>query len=300
MERRLTRREFAGWAGLAALTLRIPMGRVASTAAPVVASPSLRIVHLSDFHWGYTGAWNRNVAGSLERALAQAAALSPGPDLLVVTGDLIQATSQEKERERRFGAVKERLNALKVPWMAVPGEHDAFGDMGRGFERHIGPLHFHRVFRGIHVLGLDNVSRGYFLGRDQLAWLKGQIRRLKDTDRVLVLSHAPLFTLFEPWNWATYDGSDALRALERFSSRQVLFGHIHQSLDRTEHGVANHAGLPTSWPLPEPGPLEKLEPWPQGGTHPDMGLGFRVLDLQDGRFRESSVLLEASRKAARS
>ena len=290
MERRLTRRQFVGAIGLAGLLWRVPLPRSGTAAAPVAQeSGRTRLVHLSDFHWGYRGEWNRSIDGTFQRALDQAKSLSP--DLLVVTGDLIQACHTAAERERRLDAVKTRLDAIEVPWMAVPGEHDTFGDMGRAFEHRIGPLYFHRVFRGLHVFGLDNVSRGYYLGRGQLSWLSAETRRLGNDARLLVLSHAPLFSLFGPWNWSTFDGPQAYALMAGFRLRHFLFGHIHQALNRRAYGTMNYAGLPTSWPLPEPGSLVRLEPWPQGGTNPDMGLGLRVIDIDSRGFSDGQVPL---------
>lgn len=296
MERRLTRREllggFLGVSGLLMAQHLVP--RPEGAQAPVGPELRVRIAHLSDFHWGYRGDWNRRIDDSLRRVLDQVAALAPAAQLLVVTGDLIQAVSDAREREKRLTAVKSQLDALKIPWLAIPGEHDTFGDQGQLFQSVIGPLYFHRVFQGLHIVGLDNVSRGFFLGQSQMTWLSEKVSGLSKDAPVLVLTHAPLYDLFTPWNWYTYDGDAVFHALNKFSRRQFLFGHIHQALDHVHDESVNRAGLPTSWPLPEPGPLVRLAPWPQGGSHPDMGLGFRVLDVEGSRFTEESRLLESS------
>ncbi len=300
MERHLTRRELLGSFlafGALAAAARTNI-KPLSVTAPMAAAKPLRIVHLSDLHWGYRGDWNRRLPETVARVFHQVAELTPAANLIVVTGDLIQAADGTVEREKRLAAVKERLEALRIPWLAIPGEHDAFGDQGALFRKLIGPLHFHRVFQGLHIFGLDNVSQGFFLGRTQVQWLAKEAQRLQPSDAVLVLSHAPLYDLFTPWNWYTFDGEAVFRQFHHLAHRQFLFGHIHQGLDHAHHGVMNHAGLPVSWPLPEPGPMERLAPWPQGASHPDMGLGFRLLDIANGRFQCQTLALEdADRKA---
>ncbi len=255
------------------------------------AAERLRAVHLSDFHWGYRGPWNRHPEASLRAVLERVRGLSPRPDLMLVTGDLIQATPESSQRRERFQQVKSLLDSLAIPWVAVPGEHDTFGDGGAMFEELIGPRYYHRTMGPIHIFGLDNVSRGPLLEPRQVSWFRREIQGLSRDSIILVLSHAPLFSLFIPWNWYTYNGTAIYHIMRPYAAKQFLYGHIHQACDREYEGM-NRSGLPTAWPLPEPGPLVRLEPWPQGATHPDMGLGFRVLDWQGGRFEEPLVYLE--------
>lgn len=261
------------------------MGRSVSVLAAVPpTSARLRILHLTDFHWGYQGVWNRHLQRTFERILLMAKSATPAFDLILVTGDLIQATLSSKEREARLNTVKERLDSLHIPWRAIPGEHDTFGDQGSIFEKTIGPLTFHENFFGLHLIGLDNVSRGYFLGRDQVSWLRREAASSPPGAPALVLSHAPLYDLFTPWNWYTLDGAQAYSACSHLSHRLFLFGHVHQLASSRQGQAMSYSGLPTSWPLPQPGPMERLSPWPQGATNPDMGLGFRVIEVSPQGF----------------
>lgn len=259
--------------------------------------PVLRVAHLTDFHWGYRGEWNRSVDATLKRALHEVKQLSPPAQLAVVTGDLVQATENGQERQERLRTVKQYLDNLGVPWWAIPGEHDTFGDRGETFQKVIGPLHFYQEFHGVHLVGLDNVSRGYFLGRAQVRWLIQVLQKIDAQAPLIVLSHAPLSNVFEPWNWYTLDGQDVYRQLSSRKRVLYLFGHVHQGMTLEQGGHANWAGLPTAWPLPEPGPLIKLSPWPQGASHPDMGLGFRLIDVgPQGHMKGSTIALEEQRR----
>ena len=293
MERRISRRDFFGVAGMAGLVFSQRLAdQQKGAVAPLSVAQRLRVAHLTDFHWGYRGEWNRDVSGTALEALERVKRLAPPADLVVVTGDLIHATASAGERKDRLQTVRQLLDSLNLPWMAVPGEHDTFGDGGAAFASTIGPLRFRRKFHGVTVFGLDNVSRGPFLGFDQIRWLQAQSAQLDASAPALVLSHAPLFDLFEPWNWCTFDGRQAYSLLPQ---ARFLFGHIHQALEHKRGRAINDAGMPTSWPLPEPGPLVRLQPWPQGGTHPAMGLGFSVLDISPGTMRLARVPLDQAR-----
>jgi len=55
---------------------------------------------------------------------------------------------------------------------------------------------------------LDNVSDpGAKLGDEQLAWLAADLKQRKPDDRIVVLTHRPLFDLKPDWDWTTADGA---------------------------------------------------------------------------------------------
>jgi 3',5'-cyclic AMP phosphodiesterase CpdA len=83
--------------------------------AAMVSEPSLRIVHISDLHFGdsrFVAEWGRAVAARIEEAC---------PAVTVVTGDLTaEGTSNEYEQADRFLA-----HLPTGVLLVVPGEHDA-------------------------------------------------------------------------------------------------------------------------------------------------------------------------------
>jgi 3',5'-cyclic AMP phosphodiesterase CpdA len=70
-----------------------------------------RVAHVSDLHFGRE---DPNVAAGLAVDLARQKA-----DLVVVSGDLTQ-----RARPAQFAAARRFLDALTMPWVAVPGNHD--------------------------------------------------------------------------------------------------------------------------------------------------------------------------------
>ncbi len=251
-----------------------------------------RFVHLTDSHLGYTGDANREVAESLYLALEAIQGLTPVPDFILMTGDLTEMTPSDSTRKDRLGLFRQALESTKIPWHAVAGEHDALLDRGTLYERMIGDLRYGFSHKGVRFIGLDNVSRGFFLGRDQLNWVKSQLDTLDPATPLIFFCHAPLYNVFAPWNWYTYDGAALRQLAQPFRMVSVLYGHVHQLITCQTSNVYHAAGLPTSWPLPAPGELVALRPWPQGATHPYLGLGFRVVDVNaQGRLHITNLSL---------
>ncbi len=282
-ESALTRRGFLALGGAAVgMVASGSMFHLAAYAQSLKTSGPIapfRFVQLTDIHLGYVGDANRSVMATLNMALGQIASLTPRPDFLLVTGDLTQGTASDYDRKRRLLLFKQVLDASKIPYYTVPGEHDALMDRGALYQMVLGDLHYGFIHKGVQFLGLDNVSRGFFLGREQLKWVKGQLDTMSPETPLILFCHAPLYNVFAPWNWYTFDGA-ALRALVvRFHRVTVFYGHVHQVISHRTETITHWAGLPTAWPLPEPGELVKLQPWPQGATHPYLGLGYRVVDV---------------------
>ncbi|MHB1611339.1 MAG: metallophosphoesterase family protein [Sulfobacillus sp.] len=295
-QEKLTRRGLLGGIGMAVgLVGGSTVFRYAAYAQSMAAIEPIqpfRFVHLTDTQLGYLGDANRSVLGSLQLALKAIGALSPAPDFILVTGDLTQGTPSDRERKNRLVFFQQTLKAVKIPFYTVPGEHDALMDRGKVYQTVMGDLRYGFLHKGVQFIGLDNVSQGFFLGKDQLAWFNGQIEKMDVTRPLILFCHAPLYNVFAPWNWYTFDG-DILRAmLSRFRRVTVLYGHVHQIIAHTTQNIRHYAGLPTAWPLPEPGSLVELKPWPQGATHPYLGLGLRVVDvLASGDLKLTNLLL---------
>ncbi|MCY0908579.1 MAG: metallophosphoesterase [Sulfobacillus thermotolerans] len=294
----LSRRKFlrgaAGLSAVAAVLGDLPRGVFAQKSSGITP---FRFVHLSDTHIGYEGDANRDVAGTLDRSLMAIAALNPAPEFIVVTGDLTQAAETTTVRKARFVAFRSKMEGTGIPFYCVPGEHDALMDRGELYQKAIGPLHYRFERGGVQFFALDNVSRGFFVGDEQRQWLAQEIHKVDPNAPTIILAHAPLYDLFVPWNWYTYDAQQVLALFQHFRSVTVLFGHIHQLMSRRQPHVIQAAGLSTAWPLPEPVGLEKLEKWPQSASDPLMGLGLRVIDVgASGDMAVNTVLLSDERR----
>src|SRR5499427_6117479 len=237
-------------------------------------------VQLSDTHWGYEGPANPDSRVTLRKAVATVNALPTQPDFIVFTGDLTHTTDDPGERRRRMAEFKSIVADLKVKTVRfMPGEHDASLDRGAAFQEFFGDTHYTFDHKGVHFIALDNVSDpGAKIGDEQLAWLKADLKQRKTDDRIVVLTHRPLFDLAPKWDWATRDGAQALALLMPHENVTVFYGHIHQEHHQTTGHIAHHSAKSLIFPLPAPGSQPNRTPLPWDASAPYKGLGFRSVE----------------------
>ena len=157
----------------------------------------------------------------------------------------------------------------------VPGEHDTL-DEGGGklyLERYgkgtLGNGWYSFDDHGVHFVALVNVfnieaGHDAKLGPEQLKWLADDLRAVSSSTPLVVFTHIPLWSVYEPWGWGTEDGDQAIALFRRFGSVTVLQGHIHQVIQKVEGHMTFHTARGTAYPQPEPGkapsPGPKLVP----------------------------------------
>src|SRR5262249_16779060 len=81
------------------------------------------IAHISDLHIKQPGAlaYGRvDTAKAFERCVAALNELTPAPDFVVISGDLVDTpTAEEYEHLKRL------LSPMRLPFASIPGNHDA-------------------------------------------------------------------------------------------------------------------------------------------------------------------------------
>jgi len=198
-------------------------------------SPSLRIIQVSDIHFG-----GENPVAT-EAALEQFSRLAP--DLVLVAGDLTRDGAIEE-----FDAAKAWLNRVSQPCLVVPGNHDTpYRGPGELVERVLHPWRRYRTRfgaeddaawrRGDVAAFTLNTARG---AQFRWNWSKGavsgrQVRRLSqrlqsapDTAVRIVVCHHPLIEMTgEPMTAEVRGGTLAAVALVGARADLVLSGHIH-------------------------------------------------------------------------
>ncbi len=272
------RRDFLRLAGLAGVTFTAGLfgGRPAS-----YQSTDFHFVQFSDSHWGFSGAANPDAEHTLEKAVATVNGLASKPDFIVFTGDLTHTTDDPRERRTRMKRFREIVSALAVKDVRfMPGEHDASLDKGEAYKEFFGATHYTFDHKGVHFIALDNVSDpAAKLGDEQLAWLAADLRQHKPEDRIVVLTHRPLFDLQPQWDWTTADGAKAIELLMPYGNVVVLYGHIHQENHHMTGHISHHAAKSLIFPLPAPGSQPKRTPPPYDAAVP--GLGTRDVMMGD-------------------
>lgn len=152
------------------------------------------IAHLSDLHMRPAGELYQDLVDS--NAMAEAAvrhlnALDPAPDLVIVTGDIVDhGTPDEYDHARTV------LAAIRQPVLMLPGNHDE-REAFRGalpHPRHLsatGPLHVAVGDMGpLRIVGFDVTVPGEHPGEDACAWLAATLAQEPERP-TLVLTHQP-------------------------------------------------------------------------------------------------------------
>jgi 3',5'-cyclic AMP phosphodiesterase CpdA len=280
-----------GWAGTGVLW-SVSGGLASSvTLEAAAAAPRVRpftFVQLSDSHIGFTKAPNPDARATWREAVAKVSALPERPAFILHTGDVSHLSKPEE-----FDDADQILKGAGLPVFHVPGEHDMLDDgQGKAFLDRYGQGSLGDGWRsfdhsGVHFVGLINVKNlqaggmGH-LGPEQLAWLRQDLAGHAASTPVVVFTHIPLWTVYEPWGWGTDDAGQALGLLRRFGSVTVLNGHIHQVQQKVEGHVAFHTARSTAFPQPAPGQAAAPGPLKVPAGQLREMLGVRSVSLVHG------------------
>ncbi len=197
------------------------------------------IAQLSDPHITLPGElpYGRvDTAACLRNAVAALAALSPGPDLLVLTGDLVQRGLPEE-----YAHLKALLKPLSPPILVIPGNHDGRAGMRTAFLRdgylpRSGFLDFVVEFHGLRILGLDTLVPGKDGGRlceERLSWLEAALAAAPDRPCLLLMHHPPFPTGLAGMDRIGLEGREAFAEVVRRHPQtlRILCGHVHRPID---------------------------------------------------------------------
>lgn len=111
-----------------------------------------------------------------------------------------------------------------------------------------------------------------------MQWLADILKPMDRQDRIVILTHRPLFDLYPQWDWWTRDGAKALQMLAPFKNAVVLYGHIHQENHHLSGNIMLHSAKGLMYPLPAPGSIPKKAPIPWDPANPYKGLGYRSVE----------------------
>jgi 3',5'-cyclic AMP phosphodiesterase CpdA len=216
-------------------------------------------VQISDTHIGFHKEANPDVNRTLSATIDLVNGMAEQPALILHTGDITHLSKPEQ-----FDVAQQMLSRLRTSEMhTVPGEHDvADATVTEYFKRFgkpsAGKGYYSFDHSGVHFVALINVLQAKdggagFLGDEQLAWARADLRRRSSSTPIVVFAHMPLWNVYEPWGWRTSDSEPLLAELRRFGSVTVLNGHIHQIVQKVEGNITFHTARSTAYPQPAPG-----------------------------------------------
>ena len=206
------------------------------------------IAQLSDTHIKPAGrlAYQRvDTTALLDQALAHLKTLPQTPDLLLFTGDLVDAGSAEE-----YARLRTQLDAVTIPWLLIPGNHDDREQMRAAFPAHpwvpaAGFWQF--VAQAPHwplrIIGLDTVNPGEsggWLCEERLAWFEQQLAAGRATPTLVAMHHPPFTTGIGHMDDIGLTGrqefGDILAAHPQV--QLVVCGHLHRNIRATVGGRA--------------------------------------------------------------
>lgn len=228
------------------------------------------IVHISDFHVDLrlqTSTGTIDTRERLRQAVARVDVLRPVPDVVLVTGDLVNDGTPEQ-----YAFVKETLSTLTVPCYVIPGNHDDRENMRRAFadEGYLDPesdfLHYAVDGYPLRLIALDTLipgqDRGELCAR-RLTWLEACLSEAPERPTLIFMHHPPFATGIPTFDMIGLRGAAEMAALIARHSRieAVICGHVHQSLHTKWCGTVASTAASVSFQYPrDVDPSAAMEP----------------------------------------
>jgi Icc-related predicted phosphoesterase len=154
-----------------------------------------------------------------------------------------------------YGAFKGIVDSSPTKIYPAIGNHDRFFDKRNGYGE--GDELFKKFFqrsyytfeqKGVRFFALNSVQLGngdgYYVGEQQLEWLKKELQSVPQDAPVVVITHVPIYSIYYPVVEGKYVFVDVianyrelLKAFEGYNLKLVLQGHQHLYEEIYSHGV---------------------------------------------------------------
>lgn len=170
-----------------------------------------------------------------EQAIARLNALSPRPDLVVITGDLTDHGTAEE-----YAELKRLLAKLDLPFYLVIGNHDDRATLKAELDyphlKDVGAFVQYVVDDyPVRLVAVDSTSDDHHRGEfcdSRLAWLEERLGEAPEKPTIVALHHPPFDTGIVTMD-ATGPGwaGGLIEVLERYPNVvRVICGHVHRSI----------------------------------------------------------------------
>lgn len=183
-----------------------------------------------------------DTARHLARAVAGLAALAPQPDMVVVTGDLV-----DRGEPAEYEHLRALLAPLSMPVFVIPGNHDAREPLrqafaGDGYLPEEGFLQYAIEDFRVRLVALDTLVPGDHRGAlcdERLAWLDRTLAAAPERPTLLLMHHPPFATGIDFMDRYGLEQASGLAAIvaRHPQVERILCGHVHRAIDRRFAGT---------------------------------------------------------------
>jgi len=191
-----------------------------------------------------------DTAAHLARAVAALVALEPRPDLVVLTGDLVDFGTPEE-----YAHLKALLAPLPMRYLLMPGNHDERGALRSSFPDHeylgrSGFVQYALDAGPLRLVAVDTLVPGKGGGElcaERLAWLEATLAAAPGRPTVVMMHHPPFDTGIGHMDRQGLDSRDAFAAVigRHRQVERVICGHLHRSIQcRIAHTFASTCPAP--------------------------------------------------------
>lgn len=201
---------------------------------------ALLIAHLTDLHVVAPPALCYGMVDTrafLARAVRRLNTLSPRPDLVVLTGDLVDEPTTEA-----YECLRGLLAAIDLPLVLLPGNHDDRTLLARHFPDHDyvpgggAKAHFTLPIGALRLVAFDAVVQGQEHARitdADLEWLDGALSEAAGHPVMMLMHHPPMQTGLAFMDAMQPPLPPAFEALIRRHPqvKLIVCGHIHRAMD---------------------------------------------------------------------
>jgi 3',5'-cyclic-AMP phosphodiesterase len=204
------------------------------------------IAQITDLHVtrrGWLCSGKVDTGHHLRAAIKRICTLAPAPDLVIVTGDLVDRGEREEYRELR-----RLIEPLPMPVFVIPGNHDDRDELQRAFadQRYLrraeGFLHYAIEDWPLRLIALDTVVQGEMGGElcaDRLSWLERVLSAEPTKPALIFMHHPPFVTGLTGMDAIGLKGAAAMADIVgRHPEIQLITaGHMHRAIQRRVGGT---------------------------------------------------------------
>ena len=203
------------------------------------------IAQISDTHIKPEGrlAYERvDTAWHLGRCVAHLLALDPRPDIVLATGDLVDAGLVDEYR-----LLARLLAPLPMPVYLIPGNHDAREPLREVFAHHhylprAGFLHYAIDEHPLRLIGLDTLVPGQgggVMDDERVRWLNARLAEAPRRPTLIFMHHPPFRTGIDRMDTQGVANADAMGKViaQHPQVEAIVCGHLHRPIHTRWHGT---------------------------------------------------------------